>query len=267
MKYFDKKNNRLIFVSQKATSNFWDTHWNDTQLKESILAGKHDRFVAKNTKSFIPAEKTNKILEGGCGKGQFVYSLKLQGYDSYGIDYAEKTVTKINTALPELKVTLGDVTAIDFPDSYFNGYWSLGVIEHFYSGYTPTLKEMHRVIKPNGYLFLTFPYMSPLRRLKASLSKYTPFNAENFDESSFYQFALNYKNVQKDLEPLGFTLVKKKPFDGIKGLKDEISITKPLLQKIYDSKNIFLQIVGAVISRILAPFSSHSILLIFKKNA
>ena len=266
MKYFDKKNDRLVFMSEKATSTFWDKHWTDKDLKQSILNGRNDRFVATTTQQFINPTKDKKILEGGCGKGHFVYSLHSKGYTAYGIDYAKKTVHKINSLVPKLKISLGDVRAIDFPNDYFDGYWSLGVIEHFFDGYGIITKEMHRVIKPGGYLFLTFPYMSPLRKTKAFLGKYPQFDPNTFDKNSFYQFALNSKKTQKDLEALGFKLIKKKSFDGIKGLKDEVSITKKILQTIYDSQNIPLQALGFVLSRILAPFTSHSMLLIFKKN-
>lgn len=266
MKYFDKINKRLIFVSEKADSTFWDEHWTDKNLKKSILNGKNDRFVSKITQQFIQPAKNKKLLEGGCGKGQFVYSLQQKKYDSYGIDYAEKTVSKINTLVPELKISVGDVRKINFPNNYFDGYWSLGVIEHFFDGYDTITSEMERVIKPGGYLFLTFPYVSPLRKIKAFFGKYSEFNFKDFDKDLFYQFALNSKKTQKDIEVLGFTLVKKKSFDGIKGLKDEVSITKKPLQKIYDSKNILVQGFGFILSRILAPLTSHSILLIFKKN-
>ncbi len=265
-KYFDQEKKRLIFVNKKATSKFWDQHWNDKDLKKSIKTGKNDRFVSKTTKRFLKPSKTKKILEGGCGKGQFVYSLEKTGYNAYGIDYANKTVSKINACMPSLKITSGDVRDINFPDNYFDGYWSLGVIEHFFNGYNNIINEMYRVIKPGGYLFLTFPYMSPLRRLKAKFKKYPLFNPNDFDQNNFYQFALNNKNVQKDLANLNFKLIQKIPFDGLKGLKDEIAITKSFLQKLYDSQNIFLQGIGFVISHITAPFASHSILLIFKKD-
>ena len=42
-------------------------------------------------------------------------------------------------------------------------------IEHFIDGYDAILSEMYRVIKEGGYLFLTVPSMSIIRKVKAAL--------------------------------------------------------------------------------------------------
>ncbi|MDP1833398.1 MAG: methyltransferase domain-containing protein [Candidatus Moranbacteria bacterium] len=266
MKYFDKKNNCLVFINTEASADFWDAHWESDHLLTEIKNGKNDRFISKITKNFIPIPKNKRILEGGCGKGQFVYSLQLNGYDAYGIDYARKTIEKINKIMPRLKVSYGNVEKLDFPDNFFDGYWSLGVIEHFFDSYAKIASEMRRVIKPGGYLFLTFPYMSPLRKFKAKHGKYPKFQENNFNKETFYQFALDHKKVIEKFELSGFSLVSKKPFDGIKGLKDEVNFMKNPLQKIYDSRNIFCKIISFSISKFFYSFSSHSILLVFKKN-
>ena len=107
--------------------------------------------------------------------------------------------------------------------------------------------------------------MSPLRKIKAKLGIYKKLNSENFEIDKFYQFALNYPQVIKDIEKIGFKVVYKKSFDGIKGLKDEIPILKPIFQIIYDSNNIILRVLALILSKILSPISSHSVLLVFRK--
>ena len=264
-KYFDEKHNRIIFEDELATPNFWDRKWNGENLKRFIENGRKDIFVAKYTRKFLTPTKKNKILEGGCGKGQFVYALQACGYDSYGIDYAEKTVQKILEVMPGLNVSLGDVREIGFKDNFFDGYWSLGVLEHFYDGYCEIVSEMQRVIKPGGYLFLTFPYMSPVRRMKAKLQKYPRIDNGEFNRERFYQFAFDYQSVKRDVENAGFVMVYKKRLDGIKGIKSEIPIIKPFMQNLYDSNNSLLIMVRSTLSQLLALFAGHSILLIFRK--
>lgn len=265
MRYYDQKNNRLVYIEEQATPEFWDHQWEDDQLKKSILAGANERFVSSITRKYL--KPPSKILEGGCGKGQFVYSLHTKNYDAYGVDFAEKTVNKINTLFPELKITLGDVRKLHFTDNTFHGYWSLGVIEHFFDGYDAIAHEMFRVLKPGGYLFLTFPYMSPLRKLKAFFGAYPDFNIDSFDKSKFYQFALSEKRVTEKFESLGFKLIQKKPYEGFKGLKDESGPLKPLFQKIYNNKSLPGQIIAYTLSHLFASFSGHTILLIFKKKS
>src|SRR3990167_1811584 len=219
MRYFDKNNNRLIFIKQEATPDFWDEQWNVSDLRKIIVSGKNERFVSRITSKYIPMNSNRRILEGGCGKGNFVFSLQHHGYDAYGVDFAAETVKKINTVAPELNISIADVRELPFEDNFFDGYWSLGVIEHFYEGYEQIAKEMLRVLKPGGFLFLTFPYLSPLRRLKKVLGVYPALPHPEIKSAGFYQFALDHDQVVKYFGQLGFERVWTKPFEGFKGLK------------------------------------------------
>jgi SAM-dependent methyltransferase len=266
MKYFDNINNRLVHTNKNTSPEYWDVQWNKENFKKTILNGTKNILIKRTTKKYINPSKLKRILEGGCGNGQFVYAFDKLGYDSYGVDYAEKTILKTKKIFPNLKVFNGDVRKLDFPSNYFDGYWSIGVIEHFYNGYDSIIKEAERVIKPEGFLFITFPHLSLLRKIKIKLGNYPIFNSKLLEKEEFYQFILNDKDVRKKIENYGFSLVKKIRFSGFKGLKDEISCLNPLLQKIYDSKNKILLIINYGMSLILSGFSNHVILLIFKKK-
>lgn len=264
-KYFDKLNNRLVFTGKIASPDFWDNVWDVKDLAKTIRGGIKNRLIVKTTKKYLTPDKSKKILEAGCGNGQFVHAFHSLGYDVYGVDYAAKTVSKTKSIFPELNITIGDVRNLDFPDNYFDGYWSVGVIEHFYDGYDPIINEMKRVLKPGGVLFISFPHMSILRKLKTLLGCYGTF--KNIpDSEEFYQFALDHEKVIAKLNAMGFLLLKKIPYSGTKGLKDEISFTKPVLQRIFDSKNILIRIINYGLSLTLARFSSHAILLVFRKK-
>lgn len=263
---YNQKNDSLIFVHQKATPEFWDEHWRTEELRKEVISCKYDPFIVNTTKKYCP-DKNSRILEGGCGKAFNVYSLMFNGYDTVGIDYAKKTVEAVNRAIPELDVRFGDVRNLDFPDDFFDGYWSIGVIEHYWWGYDQISREMGRVIKPNGFLFLTFPYISPLRKFKIKLGLYRQFKGE-IRPSNFYQFALDHKKVAEDFGKLGFQLMEERPFDAINGLKDEICVLKPLLQRLYDYKgNNILTMLKGVISILFERIAAHSILLILKKES
>jgi SAM-dependent methyltransferase len=266
MKYFDNINNRLVHTSKTASPEYWDAQWNTEDFKKTVTNGIKNKLIIKTTKKYIPPNELKKILEGGCGNGQFVYTFDKLGYDSYGVDYAEKTISKIKTIFPDLKVNVSDVRKLDFPDNYFDGYWSFGVIEHFLEGYESIINEAQRVIKPGGFLFITFPHLSLLRKMKIKLRYYPVFNDKILDEEEFYQFILDHENVIETIEKFGFKLIEKNRFSGLKGLKDEVQTLKPLLQKIYDSKNKMLLIVNYSMSLLLSKFSNHAILLVFRKK-
>ncbi|MEW6068416.1 MAG: class I SAM-dependent methyltransferase [Nitrospirota bacterium] len=266
MKYFDPVKKQLIYIEKKADSDFWDSHWKANEhIRNEILKIKNT-FVSRTTRKYLKPED-GYILEGGCGAGSNVASLHNNGYKVIGIDYAENTVKTLKKYIPELDIRLGDVRNLPFEDDYFNGYWSIGVIEHFWEGYGVIAKEMLRVLKNGGYLFLTFPYMSPLRRLKAGIGNYKAWK-DGHESDSFYQFALNSETVIEKYRSLGFKLIKSIPFDGVKGIKDEVTLLKPVLQKLYEYQGINLPIraLRKAISIMASPVAGHCILLILRKT-
>lgn len=254
----------LAFYQEKATAEFWDRHWQIDDLRRYLEASTDDGL-------FVPAVKRNLppgslVLEGGCGRGQIVHALQHHGYRAVGVDFAAETVTRVKQALPELDVRLGDVRNLPIENATLDGYISGGVIEHFWEGYTPILAEMRRTLKPGGFLFITFPYMSPLRQFKARIGGYPRKLAHELDtqKDRFYQFAFPVAQVQNDLQRLGFIACERRPLDGIKGFKDELTWFRPWLQPIYDGKRG--QYLVSLLDRLFKPYAAHTVLLVMQKT-
>lgn len=275
MIYFDKKRKKILHFRKKMRKNFWDLHWlkNSDILMTNVLNFNPKSLVCRITQRFLIPED-GPILEGGCGLGNNVYQLKRMNFDATGIDSAKATIRRLKKEVPEIKVQLADVRKIPFPDNYFAGYWSLGVIEHFFEGYDEIAKEMKRVIKLKGYLFLSFPYMSPFRKLKVNFHLYKVMNQNFYLNKAasriFYQYILNKDEVIKDFNNIGLKLKYAEPFGGIKGFKDEIFFLKffikRFLQILYDKRNSnFINRIKGFLDKILVKFFGHSILLVFQK--
>jgi len=265
IKYFDKENNRLVYIGNKSNSEFWDKHWEKSYV-DKLYKNQFSRFdyVLKTTKKYLPTQSL--ILEGGCGLAQQVNKLQNANYKVIGIDFAEKTVEFVNQIKPDLDIRIGDVRKLDFSENYFDAYWSFGVIEHFYNGYDDIGLEMFRVIKKKGYLFITFPHLSRLRKNKIKNNKYPIWEANNLNINNFYQFALDKDKVLKNFEKIGFKHIQTKYLSGIKGLKDEIKIFHNFLQKIFDSNSFIPKILAKIISIVFNRYSSHTVLLILQKK-
>jgi len=253
----------LAFYQQKASPDFWDRHWQIADLRSLIRGTTNDGLFIPAVKRHLPSGST--VLEGGCGRGQLVYALQYSGYKAIGVDFASETIKNIKQAVPELDVRLGDVCALDLPNGSLDGYVSAGVIEHFWEGHFPIIREMYRTLRMGGFLFVSFPYLSPLRRLKVSLHLY-PFKESNLlddQQEQFYQFALTGSKVQADLEVLGFELKEKLTYGGIKGFKDEVALFKPWLQEIYDGKRGYR--LRRRLDKLFKSFASHCVLLVMQK--
>jgi len=266
-RYYNSNKKALVYIQSSATPEMWDNHWNigDGEKTKLTLSSSIDNFVSLVTQRYL-SPQSGLILEGGCGTGQYVASLTSLGYQALGIDFAPQTVETLNKVAPHLDIRLGDVRSLPLPDNSVSGYWSLGVIEHFYSGYDKISHEMARVIKPGGYLFITHPYMSTLRKVKVWLRLYS-YESHSSEPSDFYQFALNHDETINHFSQLGFSLCHFSPQAGLKGFKDEIPLFFKLpLQMLYDYQGKSLLVHGFrfALNTLLTPLCGHSCLIVFK---
>ena len=200
MKYFNPVHDRLIQINQQATAAFWDQKWHDDEIGLYDPVAVHPCIAL--TRAFLP--EGAQILEGGCGTAGKIAALQDAGYRVTGVDFAAQTVARVLAARPAFDIRVGDVFELPFPEAHFDGYWSFGVIEHFWTGYEGILQEAKRVLRPGGLLFLTFPTLSTLRRLKVRLGIYPKRDMAQERPDGFYQFLLNPDRVSQTLVAAGF---------------------------------------------------------------
>ena len=207
---------RLVYLDKKATPEFWDQRW-QSEGKPGPVSSRDE--VITVTSVYLP--QGSRLLEGGCGRANKVKAMAVAGFRAIGVDFAQESVGAAKLNYPDLDIRQGDVRALDFPDDYFDGYWSIGVIEHFWGGYSPILAEASRVLRPEGYLFLTAPWLSPYRAHKIANGGYSAVEFE-IEPDSFYQFALSRGEVCTQLVQHGFELVQ------WQGLASEISMRQDM---------------------------------------
>ncbi|KPA14361.1 Methyltransferase type 11 domain protein [Candidatus Magnetomorum sp. HK-1] len=261
-KYFDSYHNRLVYYGQSANPAYWDQHWKTDDYHKAIK-NKRNTIIVKTTKAYLPVGA--RVVDGGCGLGDKVYSLYNHGFEAYGVDFAKDTVKIIQTYAPEIHVSVGDVRKLHYPDNFFDGYWSLGVIEHFYDGFGDIVNEMYRVIRPGGFLFLTVPEMSVFRQYLAKKGKYPDMSCLKSEQSLFYQFAYPPNFVKNEIKQHGFKFLKYRPMEGVKGFKDESIKLKPFFQWIYNHHSLPIKAVKRALDIIMSPLTGHTGIYIFKK--
>ena len=267
LRHYDKKNKRILYFDRPADAEFWDNNWKSVGIFREVLFDSQISQWAIFTEKFLTPQM-GPILEGGCGTGIHVASLHRLGFDVVGVDFAERTVNTLKNIAPELDIQFGDVRELQFNDDFFAGYWSLGVIEHFWDGYEQIAIEMYRVLKPGGILFLAFPFMNPIRKLKSFL-RIIKTSDKNV-KTDFYQFALNPDYVVSDFQKLGFRLLDKLPILGRQGLQEEMLYLYKLIQMAYGwtEPSFYKRCLRAFFHRLnqfMFNFSSYSILLVFQK--
>jgi len=116
-------------------------------------------------KDFVqPGEK---ILDVGCGSGRLYKLFKGKEIEYFGVDFAERMIEfarKKYPAAKELKeggfapvFLVVNALHLPFEDNFFDKVFSIAVLHHIPSEKNRILflKEMRRVLKPKGELFLT----------------------------------------------------------------------------------------------------------------
>jgi SAM-dependent methyltransferase len=219
------------FRARGDQPEFWAHRWRDTEYLEFLARyerGRLDQFD-RVFKKHLP--KGGRVIEAGCGRGQYVAALRALGYDAIGIDFAEPLVAGIKRAKPSLPVEVGDVRALPFPDGNFDAYISLGVVEHFWEGPELILAEARRVLKSGGLIIISVPYFGPhfRRRAERTFQRYT---GELRD--SFYQYYFSRDVFAKHIAKSDFEVVETYFYDALYGAKRAY----PLFAKLHSSSFI-----------------------------
>lgn len=256
----DRANDRLVYLTRKADQRYWEALHGPLATKSMIERG--DRFVVEETRKYLSAG--TKVIDVGCGTGATVFGLQKAGFDAYGIDYDEKTVATIKSLFPELNIQVADIRKIPFGEAYFNGVWSLGVIEHFYDGYAPIILESKRVLRPGGYLFLTVPSISPVKKLKMWLGHYEEMRETDIEK--FFQFAFHPKDTIDVVTGMGFTLIKSFGRSGSLGLYEDASSLSKMIFLNPDGHDTLSRIIWRGADIVLRKISYHMRYFVFKKN-
>ena len=151
----------------------WKVVWQEGKKIEELLnIVDREAFRIKNILQYLPK---GRILEAGCGDGKYVFYLEKLGYEVYGVDFVEEVIAKNKIISEESGVgnssrfKVMDICKLEFPDNYFDGYLSMGVIEHFQDPTIPLI-DAYRVLKKGGIAFITVPNRLSPNHITRSLS-------------------------------------------------------------------------------------------------
>ncbi len=134
-----------------------------------------------------------KILDLGCGRGDFLNSFSKKNRLSFGVDAS----SEYQRYFPEINVKICDLEneLLPFEDEYFDVVFSKSVIEHFYYP-EKIFKEVFRVLKPGGKVItLTPDWTYNYKIFYEDYTHRTPFTRDSLKDF----FLINgFQNVKVD---------------------------------------------------------------------
>ncbi len=202
-------------------------------------------------KKFINKNKLNnlKILDVSSPYIMSYILCKGNKVTKTDIDQSEKKFIDENK---NLIFKIEDATNLSFSDNTFDLVYSVSVIEHIYEKYVKAIREMVRVVKKDGYVYLTFPVAKEYLEEWSEGSVYEKQHKEN--NRTFFQYRFDKKHVDIILMAIAEENVEVVCSDifweSRNGIYDElISIIKT------KKKNIYMNFIKDVIANFYYGFT------------
>ena len=112
----------------------------------------------RNMLEWLDLEESERILDVACGGGALSLKIAERGCEIYGIDMSEDAIKSAKRLAEREKIAcefkIGSAEDLPYPDGYFDKVVCSSALEHFKDD-IKALKEMNRVLKPNGHVVLT----------------------------------------------------------------------------------------------------------------
>jgi len=144
---------------------------------------------------FASITHESTILDAGCSVGYLLIALRNQNNSCkyYGID--KKSTYDIPSNIKNCSFQVGDIKNMDYNDNFFDAVFLLDILEHIEDVET-AIKEVHRVLKPNGVAILSGPTetwfykicrLLWLHKVEFSFHKHTIYDIEHKFESNKFE--------------------------------------------------------------------------------
>jgi SAM-dependent methyltransferase len=147
-----------------------------------LLMNKGNDYMNRYTLQLLNPQVDDHILEIGFGNGKYIAEtakITLNGFVA-GVDYSETMVNqarKRNKALIDqgiVDIRLGEVDRIAFEEHTFDKVFTVNTI-YFWPNPTMDIKEIYRVLKPNGKLIISFRSKEQMEKLEITKNGFRLF--------------------------------------------------------------------------------------------
>ena len=143
----------------------------------------------------------SRVLDMGCGTGEFTQYLGELGMDATGIDLSERAIAVAGRRFKDRTFRAGPPEAFLAEwGGRFQAVWSSEVIEHVFDVYA-FLAALNRLMAQGGRLVLTTPYHGLIKNLAISLAGY----ANHYDPFGGHIRFFDKRNLGRCLRHCGFT--------------------------------------------------------------
>ncbi|MFC1699113.1 class I SAM-dependent methyltransferase [Candidatus Omnitrophota bacterium] len=204
-----------------------------------------------------PGQPVGKILEVGCGNGNYLRLLKSLGWDCFGTEVNTDLVRHLNQDLG-LKVSEGRLYELDFPQDYFDIVTFWGALEHM-SSPLKNLTRAYKILKPGGRIIA---WLQNIESLEARVFK----NYWHHLEIPTHLYQFSQQTLRKMLQQAEFTIERVR-FDPISmGIVPSIGYKLNALGLNVHLNNLILKIAALPLDLILSLFKSSGLITVYARK-
>lgn len=192
------KSCRTLFTDRLPNNSVvehYDSYYGETNLQVPDFVRKRLREIIDE---FSKYRLTNRLVDIGFGAGTLLEVASEAGWHSFGVE-----VNKLAVRQAEMKgfdVFYGELYEANYESDYFDVVTASEIIEHVFDP-VKLLKEIHRILRPGGLLWMTTPSAEGisfcLLRINWTCVS-PPEHLQIFSE----------KGIRAMLEDIGFTNIK-----------------------------------------------------------
>ena len=253
---------RVIETRGSADATDWEQIWAGRRTRREARYPGTLR-IAALTRKFLPAG--SKVLDGGCGIADKVLALDRAGLQGYGVDTAQQALVLAKADVPELRVAVADIRKLPFADGALDGYWSLGVIEHFFDDFDAAAAEICRTLRPYGFLFLSVPTLNVTKRRRLAAARYPVYQPdEETGGSRFWQYYFSDDEVIARFAALGFAFRLKRREGAYYGIKNDFPLLRPVLQSLEKRNALLSRLLIRACNLLCNPWFFHTTIFVFQ---
>ena len=206
----------LAYYSVAAAEAFWSEHWGGHSVEEMLAVAQRSPLTGMILDA-LGSAPGRRVLEAGCGLGQYVILLSELGWQASGVDWSGDALQACRAVRP-VPLARMDLRSLAVRNGSFDACLSLGVVEHDVSGPDALLAEAARVLVPGGVLVISVPYVNGLRALTAPWLVLQN-RAIARRGGAFYQYAFRRSEFLRSLDRAGFDVESTRPYDPARVLR------------------------------------------------
>lgn len=137
-------------MKQNPNDEYLNVIYNSARRPFTDYPGRLANYISKR----VALQPGNRLLDAGCGRGEFLQGFIECGAKGYGTDISTSAGSRCPNAV--FKQSDLEKDGLPFKDNYFDFVFSKSVIEHFHFP-ERLIKEIHRVLKPGGIVVTMCP--------------------------------------------------------------------------------------------------------------